>query len=621
MCVKRVAVNDELQAQSPFSPVFLPEFNSHVSWFMCRNPACQNFGHHFQPDSSQPVSQRTFSDARYRIDTKVAKIYCRSCQMSFGLKSNLSIRAIARYFLSLSLPFADCPNDNCENHGQNLFEHCPPSTKGRRSRNDPRPYFRAGEHRVECRVCGGKFTFGSPHLKARDETKGAKVITGIFEQRKVSRNVEIQGMSATSYYSHLHRFAESFRDWQSVQTAQLLRKEYAEWQAPLRIYTDEIQVSLQRAGDGPRYQLLNIVVTVAAAERRYFVLAAHPAFLPEKPRDPPLDVLLQNESLPIHVRQWDALHHSFASGPTQSAEKMLHALPNLGCGGHFLTSPYVELAHFLVVAKLLSRFPKVHMYMDGSRHLFAAALTAFREGVQSGRVEIGLFQHDKAYQGDRKNRIGYNARSKSEQTPDSSWKGFEKAFAKQLKKKMKKMRKRAKADARKPGVIPDESVIAGVFKSALRGGYSEVGKWAWLKYPPSTKQYRNARTLWLTWNPDKDYQSVGRAVYAHATLQPVDSAFAAFRKRARGMKRVAGRAAGGRSYSEAYVMPTNVMAELWIALFAFNYLTIGREDKIPRATLLNLAPEGGTQPIAENVALQFRLNVAHAERMTRWASR
>ena len=87
------------------------------------------------------------------------------------------------------------------------------------------------------------------------------------------------------------------------------------------------------------------------------------------------------------------------------------------------------------------------------------------------------------------------------------------------------------------------------------------------------------------------------------------------------MKRVAGRAAGGLSYSEAYVMPTNVMAELWIALFAFNYLTIGREDKIPRATLLNLAPEGGTQPIAENVALQFRLNVAHAERMTRWASR
>ena len=204
---------------------------------------------------------------------------------------------------------------------------------------------------MECRVCGGKFTFGSPHLKARDETKGAKVITGIFEQRKVSRNVEIQGMSATSYYSHLHRFAASFRDWLSVQTAQLLRKEYAEWQAPLRIYTDEIQVSLQRAGDGPRYQLLNIVVTVAAAERRYFVLAAHPAFLPEKPRDPPLDVLLQNESLPIHVRQWDALHHSFASGPTQSAEKMLHALPNLGCGGHFLTSPYVELAHFLVVAK------------------------------------------------------------------------------------------------------------------------------------------------------------------------------------------------------------------------------------------------------------------------------
>ena len=175
--------------------------------------------------------------------------HCGSCQMSCALKSNSSIRTVARYFLSHSFPFADCPDAECANHGRNLFEHRPRSTTGRRRGSNRLPYFLAGKHRVECSACGGKFTVGAPlRLRDRDPGKVARVLEGLFDQRRVSRTLRVKGMSSSSYYSRLRHHAVALRDWQSVQTAQLLRKEYAEWQAPLRIYTDTVQVSMQRAG-------------------------------------------------------------------------------------------------------------------------------------------------------------------------------------------------------------------------------------------------------------------------------------------------------------------------------------------------------------------------------------
>ena len=602
-------MGDELQSQSPFSPLYLPEFNTHVSWFMCQNPACENFGHHFRPDNSQPVNQRTISDSRYRIDTEKQRFHCGSCQMSCALKSNSSIRTVARYFLSHSFPFADCPDAECANHGRNLFEHRPRSTTGRRRGSNRLPYFLAGKHRVECSACGGKFTVGAPlRLRDRDPEKIAKVLDGIFDQRRVSRTLRVKGMSSSSYYSRLRQHAVALRDWQSVQTAQLLRKEYAEWQAPLRIYTDTVQVSMQRAGDGARHQILNIIVTVMASNRRYFVLAAHPAFLPVK--HPTLDVLIRDDSVPRHLREWDALDHGFGSTPREGTRNLLVRLPNLGCGGYFLNSPYVELAHFLVVAKLLSRFPKVHLYTDSSKPLYSAALTTFRGEIQSGRVEIALFQHDKERQQGRKKQVVRDVSWKPKTTPNAGWKRFEKALAKKTNER-----------ALKFGVNPDAGVMAQVFKSAFKGANSERSAWAWLAYPRSNKQYSNPRTLWLTWHPSKDFESVGKPVFEHATLQPVDSAFSALRSRATGMHRAGGGAIHGRSYKKAYADPMNVMAELWIALFGFNHLTLGKEEKIPRSTLYNLAPEDGTQPKAEHVALQFCLNTAHAEKITRWASR
>ena len=110
------------------APVWLPEFGLSVSWAMCRNPMCANFGAHFEGEI--PVGRKQTSDERYYVRVipgargrPTGVIQCRYCGQSAQLASNRAIRPVARYFLSLSLPFADCPNRDCQNHGVNLFEH------------------------------------------------------------------------------------------------------------------------------------------------------------------------------------------------------------------------------------------------------------------------------------------------------------------------------------------------------------------------------------------------------------------------------------------------------------------------------------------------------------------
>ena len=64
---------------------------------------------------------------------------------------NWSIAPFARYFLKISLPFKDCSNPACDNHGYNVFEHY--TAKGLIS---SRRYRRDGKYRMLCRKCDQK---------------------------------------------------------------------------------------------------------------------------------------------------------------------------------------------------------------------------------------------------------------------------------------------------------------------------------------------------------------------------------------------------------------------------------------------------------------------------------
>ncbi len=91
------------------------------------------------------------------LKTVVGEIECRYCGQTSRLLSNRAVRPIARYYLSLSMPFADCPDPKCANHGINLFENWTS-----RSSRSARYYRRENEHLARCRACLRTFPVGNP---------------------------------------------------------------------------------------------------------------------------------------------------------------------------------------------------------------------------------------------------------------------------------------------------------------------------------------------------------------------------------------------------------------------------------------------------------------------------
>ena len=147
------------------APVYLPEFDQTFSWAMCRNALCGNFGLHYTgetPTKENPVAH----DANYRLEHKESKaerkcrIRCKQCGQSFDLNNNQTVRPVARHFLSLSQPFADCPDDSCENHGCNVFEHY--FDKGFDKRGRSRYDRAVTDNRVRCRECRTTLYLGEP---------------------------------------------------------------------------------------------------------------------------------------------------------------------------------------------------------------------------------------------------------------------------------------------------------------------------------------------------------------------------------------------------------------------------------------------------------------------------
>lgn len=473
-----------------------------------------------------------------------------------------------------------------------------------------RTYRRQGDFRVECTQCGSRFYLGNPlHLKSRKYIDG--VLRGLREQRSAANTIEGMGISSSSYFSHLQRIGVVLRDWQAYKNAHLLQPGYAGWNEPILAYSDTARITLQRSGDGRRTQYLNLTATVIRLGQSHFVLAAHPSFLPDA-YCPDHSTLLADEGKPDYLQEWGCLEFGYGTPSSATVMEMQQSLSDLGRSGFFSGTPYSELVHFLVVGKLLSRIRKIHLYLDGSLPLYSAAFVAFANEIREGRVEIALFQHAKDRTKVRPDRILSKEQysTKKDRMLDAAWYAMQEELTQRV---------NSYGDDASERDISRE--YAKAFRYAFRGANSSNGGWAWLPFPPSTQQYRDPFSLWLTWNRSKDYEKVGRELLRHVTLQPIDSVFHSFRSRSRGTSRARSRATQGRSYVESYVDPLNVMSELWVSMFEINYQARKRKKVVPRARRLNLMRANAKPPDPERIASNFRLGVNEAEEITQWVSR
>ena len=137
-----------------------------------------------------------------------------------------------------------------------------------------------------------------------------------------------------------------------------------------------------------RHTILDVIVSVMVAERKIFVLAAHPCFLP-LPLCPGDDTLMRDEERPMFEREWSSvLHADTPINPNLSRGRQKKQEPDLDRDGRFISPPFAQLAHFLVVQKMLGRFRDIHCYMDGARDLSKAALVALRDRIKAGGAVV-----------------------------------------------------------------------------------------------------------------------------------------------------------------------------------------------------------------------------------------
>ena len=383
------------------APIELPEFGVTFSWITCRNTMCANFGICY--DGRRKPGQRSVSNQHFTLSAIDAKdrvrATCRECNQSFYVLANRSIRAIARYFLSQSLPFSDCPHSSCSNHGINIYEQY----RAYRQTN------KDNAHRASCKGsrsdvdadkkqrCKKTFSLGESFALTKTETPQKTlrdVYTGIFLVANISRRIDYAGIAAGTYYTHAHKIGARIQQYLSWRNAKLL-KARAVWQnKTIRVYTDVLVISLSRLGEGNRQKLLHVIASVIALDGSYYVLAAHPCFLPES-LCPDADAVLADVQKHLWDRRWECLEHPEAIDRSLQGEDIILNAPDVSRKGYFIETPYANLAHFLVVQKMLARFKKVVYYMDADDSLFKSALLAMRDNIKQERAEIILFQHNK----------------------------------------------------------------------------------------------------------------------------------------------------------------------------------------------------------------------------------
>ena len=586
---------------------------------------CANFGKPFDPDD--PESTVPNADRHYTLSRVPGRCVCRYCEKSFGPKVNDSIRPIVRYFLSLSLPFATCPDETCSNYGVNVFEHYARPGSAIRRR-----YGRSREHQVRCLGCPPEnrrhVGLGTPFSMGRNSEVDrtiAAIRRSVLVGTKKRRTVFFDDIEDANYLGRLRRMGARVQDYQTWLNARFLSPEIQrelDYGSVARVQTDVMDIPLRRTGDISRQRQLRYIFSVLVYKKTFYVLAAHPNFIPA-------DFLPKNLSAPDQTpsidpvtggpcaefaRRWDCLEHPVHnefSLPPKTAHKKKADMSRFG-QGFYIRRPYLQAAHFMVVRKMLSRFEKVCFFIDGDRPLIQGAMVGLADAIRSHSVEVVVHQKKKRSKASERALLVNAGPRYSEKRLNllrSRWKAAE-----------KRLQERVEGyDETKPGDVVAQlpQQAAKACRGAPEGAWAGA-EWAWTRFPEFAAKGLECRTLWLTRMPGKTFEEAEEFL-RYSSIQSVDSMMDMVREWARGSARPGQRAQKGRNYRRRYFDPRSVQAELAIYLLSRNFFYTSKgQPVIPAENLGLMAPSSKDLLTDVDAIKNFQLDLTHAELMTQW---
>ena len=634
----RPMAEEDLRA---FDPIPFPAIGPGVMFNanFCRNPMCPNFGP--APDrKSYAERYRVEADEKYLADRRYV---CRSCGMSSRLLSNRSLRAAHAWFKRQSIPYAACRNEECEQHGVNVFEHS-------------HLYKRHDRDRVKCKACGHRFSPGEA-LSVRKARKYRRHLENAYDiltdtnqgVRAAARSFKEPGFDVRRFVDISSAAARLVRDYQSYCNAELMTPGYPERLAALfaraqgrdaeagdspfdgtaLLRTDTMRVSLKTSTTDyyHREHYLDVLATalriVQPDERdegdsRIFLLAAHSRSVFGKRNLPPTDpaAAIEDALLPVAGRRFDHLEH-YGTDHNETTWLRRRRESYLGADGLYMREDYADIAHFLVVKQLTDGFGRVRLCMDGDRTGYRSAAAVFAGDIRPGedggrRAEIAVVQ--------TWNPTSSRTRRRTPpRTQVLSWERETQRAAKQWRDKIE-------AELEKGGAVLGERdrnrrtvrARARLFRQLMNGAWSDRGNWGW----PLRRGWKNSRVavLWLSQGPDRDWPPGGEidGLLAKASLQSVDSAISGLRRRAMMLSRPEDRAEPGPGHVHSSKNPEFATSGLWLSWFAFNYDNFyARENDQPQApALLGLVRREDRRGFRVARHLDFRLGWDHAEELT-----
>ena len=595
---------------------------------------CENFGLHFE-DAKSGASDRPLADTRYSVKVGEGRIQlvCRHCGQTFLARSNRAIRAVVRCFHSQSLPFATCPDSSCASFDANVFENYAVRGKPQSRRS----YHKVSDTGVTCSRCGSSVTLGET-LGLRGELKEKRrrietQLTAVLTNVRMRRTLWWYDVHPQSYKTGLLRMGAVLGSYHSWLNAKLLNRDAGvDFSKTARVYTDVMETRLRRQGPFHRSRPLKIIISVLAVNRTAFVLAAHPYFMPVK-FGPPLEADFYDPTTGLpdenFKEEWQCIEHPAHVTFEGTPEKTVSRFPDVSRWGegHYIQDSFAELAHLLVVRKMLQRFERICFYTDAARGLIQAAMVGLADDIRSRRVEVVLFQRSK-----KKGKTSFRARmdmgaigsDKRRAALRAAWEGTEKRVQHHFEETFI-----GDSETIKNATRPKSA--AKSFRVATKGGFAKSSEFAWLRFPAPLGKEREVRSLWLTRMPDKTFADAEEDL-VYSTLQPVDSVMNAARDRVLSLRRPRRRAEPGVGYGKNYVDPLSVLSEISIYFLCRNYAVMSkdsRRDKVIPARELGLIGDQAPFQLRErrlsprvkhlfDIAEKFRLNLSHADTIRGW---
>ncbi len=630
-----------------FRPVPFPEIGPDETFNanFCRNPMCPNFGPAPDPDD--------YAD-RYSVvrdDTiKTDRRYvCRTCKSSSRLLSNESLHAAYVWFKRQSIPFATCPAEGCGNAGVNVFEHWGPAR-----------YWYDNENRsdvVRCVKCGTRFSIGQAlglHGDRADPKGMERRLAAIFKHVRLGVGLrtsiallEDPAVGEPFYLRAVERLSRKMLDYQGCCNAALMARAYPDrlrrlfrnahdgeepgpadspFNGTATLRTDAMSVSLRTPTSyyERRHHPLAVMVTVLRIHEpaTWFLLAAHPCAVFQDEDMPPRrdkPELVRDGTRPVARRRFDHLYHFGTAYPRTDGRKRaanrkrrrIRDATYFGAGGQFMRREYAELAHYMVVRELTRRFTQVTLCMDGDKTAYKSAAAVFATDMRkpldkapsARRFEMAVVQTQDG------------AGSDGDRT--QAWERQKKRVQRRWSDKLREQRKEAGLDSWAEDPEALAKAKARLFLTAMRGGFSKIGEWGWMIFPPRPGVW--TRLLWLSQGPDRGWPPEGdvEMFLRYANLQSVDSAIQAMRRRAPAARRPRFRANSSASYSESSMSVKAATHGIWLSWFAFNYDRPWCDRELMPARILGLMrPEDRA---GFNIArrVRVRLGWEHAREITR----